>query len=87
MTGVTFFAVMAAGIILTIPVWLGAAEGGEQGEAAGHGAHAVTFLFVAVMLILNHTSQLCCGVKAHGIIKECQNMSLNVTTKTSCSIT
>lgn len=58
MTGVTFFATMAAGIILTIPVWLGAAEAGNQSESGGHGAHAVTFLFVAVMLIAAKLSGL-----------------------------
>ena len=58
MTGVTFFAVMLAGIVFAAPVWLGAAEGGDPGEAGGHGEHAATFLFVAAMLLAAKLSGL-----------------------------
>jgi len=55
MSGVTFFAVMAAAILFSVPAWLGAAETEGGG---GHGAHAVTFLFIALILIAAKVSGL-----------------------------
>lgn len=53
MTPITFGAVIAAGLILTVPNWLSAA-----GSEGGHGAHALTFLFVAVMILAAKVSGL-----------------------------
>ncbi len=58
MSHVTLYAVLAAAIAYTIPVMVWGAGGAE----GGHGAHALTFLWVAVMLI---------AAKLSGLIERC----------------
>ncbi len=50
----TVYAVVAAGLVYTLPslVW------GAGGEEGGHGAHALTFLFMALILVAAKASSL-----------------------------